>query len=81
MAIPQGTEVTNQYVATLKGTALRQTVLMNKWFFQCGCQRCADPTELGSYLSALVCTQCKGQCPVVSTDPMDFSAGEYMVGH
>ena len=35
--------------------------------FQCGCKRCADPTELGTYSSCLKCPKCqKGN--VISTD-------------
>ena len=26
--------------------------------FQCDCERCCDPTELGTYLSALKCMKC-----------------------
>lgn len=29
------------------------------WFFDCKCQRCADATELGSYMSAVVCFVCR----------------------
>jgi hypothetical protein len=29
------------------------------WFFDCSCTRCADPTELGSNMSAVVCFTCK----------------------
>ena len=26
-----------------------------QWFFDCNCVRCTDPTECGSYISALLC--------------------------
>ena len=29
--------------------------MRQKWFFDCACSRCLDPTELGSYYGALVC--------------------------
>ena len=29
------------------------------WFFDCKCKRCADPTELNSYMSAVTCFACK----------------------
>ena len=29
--------------------------MRQKWFFDCGCPRCLDPTELGSYYGALLC--------------------------
>ena len=27
--------------------------------FQCNCVRCSDPSELGTYTSALICSKCK----------------------
>ena len=27
-------------------------------FFECGCTRCCDPTECGTYLSAFKCQKC-----------------------
>ena len=42
-------------------------------FFQCGCKRCCEPTELGTYSSALKCPKCeKGN--VVPTDTKDTNA-------
>ena len=29
------------------------------WYFDCQCPRCSDPTELGSYMSAVICFACK----------------------
>lgn len=28
------------------------------WYFDCHCARCSDPTELGSYMSAVICFAC-----------------------
>ena len=28
------------------------------WYFDCQCPRCSDPTELGSYMSAIICFAC-----------------------
>jgi len=33
----------------------RRTKLREKWFFDCSCSRCSDPTELGSHASSLLC--------------------------
>ena len=40
--------------------------------FWCSCARCQDPTEFGTYLSALNCSKCGGK--VLSTDPLDENA-------
>ena len=54
--IPAGAEISTQYVQSMKATFARRPVLRSKWYFDCVCARCEDPTECGSYLSALLCT-------------------------
>lgn len=56
--IPEGTEVTNTYAPTLWGTRARAAHLAGSKLFTCTCQRCNDPTELGSYISSVACRQC-----------------------
>lgn len=68
-----GEEITNQYVKPLNGTAIRKHILRSKWYFECECPRCADPTELGSYLSAFMCTKCK-HGTVLSSAPLNPDA-------
>ena len=58
-AIKKDQEVVNQYVKPNSGTVSRRLVLKNKWHFECDCRRCRDPTEFGSYLSALTCSKSK----------------------
>jgi len=41
------------------GTANRQHILKQGKFFLCQCERCKDPTELGTFLSGLSCPHCK----------------------
>jgi hypothetical protein len=36
----------------------RQEVMMERFFFVCKCKRCLDPTELGTYHSAIACQSC-----------------------
>lgn len=43
----------------LKGTAERQENLMCGKYFHCKCQRCRDPTELGTHMSSIYCPDCK----------------------
>ena len=53
--IEAGEEICNQYVLPLSHTLARRNHLKTKWHFDCECQRCSDPYELGSNLSTLLC--------------------------
>lgn len=57
----------------LKSTLKRREHLLENKFFECCCRRCADPTELGTYTSALICPKCKIGL-VLSTKPLDADA-------
>jgi len=73
--IPAGTEFTISYISPLQGSLKRRMKLREKWFFSCSCPRCEDPTELGSFTSALLCQVCS--CPegyIVSQTPQDPEA-------
>jgi len=59
--IKAGEEFTISYISTLQGSLKRRMKLHDKWFFDCGCPRCMDPTELGSFTSAHLCQVCN--CP------------------
>ena len=58
--IEAGQEITNQYMKADKPTIIRRTFLRQKWFFNCVCCRCSDPTECGSHLSSILCHKCGG---------------------
>ena len=58
MNISAGTEFTISYISPLQGLIKRRMKLHDKWFFDCSCDRCSDPTELGSFTSALLCQVC-----------------------
>ena len=66
-AIKKGAEITHSYVDPQEPYLVRQELLKMGKFFQCGCSRCSDPTELGTFSSALRCPKCMQ--PVVSTNP------------
>ncbi|XP_060523200.1 uncharacterized protein LOC132700097 [Cylas formicarius] len=72
--ISKGDHISTMYTHTLWGTQARREHLKETKYFTCKCRRCGDPTELGSYLSALKCIgnqeePCGGiQLPV---DPLD----------
>lgn len=73
--IPAGTEFTISYISPLQGSLKRRMKLREKWFFNCGCPRCQDPTELGSFTSALLCQVCSSpEAYMVSQLPQDPDA-------
>ena len=41
------------------GTPYRRADLKGTWSFDCVCSRCQDPTEYGTYVSAMICDACK----------------------
>ncbi|CAD7091694.1 unnamed protein product [Hermetia illucens] len=53
--IPQGTEITTTYTKILWSNLSRRVFLNMTKQFVCSCSRCLDPTENGSYISALLC--------------------------
>lgn len=53
--IKKGEHITTMYTHALWGTQARREHLKETKYFGCTCKRCADPTELGSYLSAVKC--------------------------
>ena len=40
-------------------TNLILNYLLGEWYFDCTCQRCQDPTELETFVSALICEVCE----------------------
>uniref|UniRef100_A0A1I8PSV0 SET domain-containing protein n=1 Tax=Stomoxys calcitrans TaxID=35570 RepID=A0A1I8PSV0_STOCA len=60
--IKQGEEIVTSYTKLLWSTLTRKMFLFMTKHFMCSCQRCLDPTENGTYLSALFCRAqgCKG---------------------
>ena len=51
----------------------RRQHLKESKFFDCVCERCRDPSELGSYAGALVCSKCLSG-NILSTNPLDPNA-------
>ncbi|KAL7743252.1 hypothetical protein ACLKA6_016193 [Drosophila palustris] len=67
--------LTLSYAYTLQGTLKRRTFIQGGKLFWCQCQRCADPRELGSDCSALVCpVQSCPQGTIRATAPLDQQA-------
>jgi len=57
-----GEEITARYGGLNLGQPRRSQLLFDHWRFSCSCARCGDPTELGTYNSAIVCqvSECSG---------------------
>ncbi|KAJ0174531.1 hypothetical protein K1T71_009639 [Dendrolimus kikuchii] len=57
--IKKGDIIYYNYTDPLKGTAIRQQHLLIGKYFKCNCSRCSDNTEKGTYMSSVICTECK----------------------
>ncbi|XP_044760063.1 SET domain-containing protein SmydA-8-like isoform X2 [Coccinella septempunctata] len=68
--IPENHPITLSYAYTLQGTLRRREHLLDNKFFECYCRRCSDPSELGTFVSALLCPKCKTGY-VLSDDPLN----------
>ena len=70
----KGEEITDTYVSTMGNTLYRRKQLKALKYFDCDCKRCADPTELGSHFSTLLCRikNCGGF--VLCRDPLVSSS-------
>lgn len=58
--IPEGEELTIRYLQVLEHRLFLRCQFSENWMFECGCRRCRDPSELGSFLSSPRCTECSG---------------------
>ena len=71
--IRKGEEVTTSYTLTLQGTSYRRKHLKESKYFDCTCQRCQDPTELGSHFSTILCPDETCQNGLITpVNPMDY---------
>jgi len=58
--IKKGEEITLRYTSdVLQAVGERRKQILEQWHFPCSCPRCSDPTELGTYVSALQCDECE----------------------
>ena len=72
--ILKGEEVTIHYMTPMLGTAVRRSKIRKNWFFDCTCPRCRDPTEMGTFASALLCPDCAKagkEGVLLPADPLD----------
>ena len=50
--IEQGDEISTSYLEPFHTNLQRRAILLRGKSFECGCPRCADPTEFGTYASS-----------------------------
>ncbi len=68
--IQAGEEIFVSFVPTLEPTWKRRAMLYRNRLKSCYCKRCEDPTEFGSFLSAMACGKCiNGLLPINPLDP------------
>ena len=67
--IKKGEQHYTTYTYTLNGTVERQKHLRAGKFFICRCERCLDPTELGTHFSSLKCQECENG-NIIPLDPL-----------
>uniref|UniRef100_A0A146L8D6 Protein msta, isoform A n=2 Tax=Lygus hesperus TaxID=30085 RepID=A0A146L8D6_LYGHE len=71
--LAEGSEVLCSYTSSLDPTMIRRAALRCSKYFECDCDRCRDPTELGSHLSSIKCPSCDNGL-ILSSDPLDAEA-------
>ena len=56
---------------TLNFTKNSFTSFLGEWYFDCQCIRCQDPTEMETFVSALICEVCEDDF-LLPTEPLDY---------
>lgn len=74
VAVKEGEQLYSSYTYSLWPTLVRREFLKESKYFDCKCERCADPSELGTNLSSLKCQKCDNGI-IRSSDPL----GKYEV--
>lgn len=65
-SLREGDQIFNSYIDILDPVTVRQKLLLETKNMTCRCERCQDPTDLGTYGSGVLCRECKG--PVIPLD-------------
>ena len=76
MAIKQNEEITTRYVDPWEGQPSRQLKIGQNWNFICNCLRCKDPSDLGTYFSAIVCQSCSNY--ITSNEQCEDKSSAYI---
>nr|XP_018906177.1 PREDICTED: protein msta-like isoform X1 [Bemisia tabaci] len=56
--VEKGEIISFNYTGPIKSTTERQDMLSEEKYFLCRCERCLDPTELGTHMNSLNCPAC-----------------------
>ncbi|XP_043804022.1 SET domain-containing protein SmydA-8-like isoform X1 [Apis laboriosa] len=67
--IKEGDTIFFNYTSSLLGTTGRREYLRTGKYFECECDLCKDPYEMGSYMSCILCPRCR-QGYVGMQDPL-----------
>lgn len=59
--VSAGEELTLSYLPLGLGCWTRRNTIRRNWFFDCGCERCGDPTDLGWGSDSWMCGKCGGE--------------------
>ncbi|CAG9814555.1 unnamed protein product [Phaedon cochleariae] len=70
--IEKDSEIFDSYSRVIWGTATRSMHLKKTKHFVCKCKRCLDPTEFGTYMSSILCKNCRGN--LIPTNPLKSCA-------
>lgn len=68
-SIKKGDHISTMYTHALWATRARRAHLFDTKYFSCRCERCGDPTELGTHLGTLRCPQGDGW--ILPENPLD----------
>ena len=67
LRIKKGSAVSNNYARAIDTSWTRRVNLLENKCFLCQCERCGDPSELGSHVASLRCGKCGGDLLPVDT--------------
>ncbi|XP_022921191.2 SET domain-containing protein SmydA-8-like [Onthophagus taurus] len=80
VSINKGEELCTSYTYSMWPTMARRAFLKESKYFDCNCQRCSDPTELGTHMSTLKCMKCDNGV-ILSTAPLLDPESEWKCTH
>ena len=72
--IKAGEEILTSYKNPELGSVSRRSHFPTTWFFDCICERCSDSTELGTFLSALICPSHDCREPLLPSHPLEYNS-------
>lgn len=72
--IKKGEEICTSYTQLIWGSPYRRAFLSNSKNFLCNCVRCADPTEFGTYMLAVPCTDKNCEGKIIPKNSLSFKS-------